>query len=86
MIIILYLKSEFCLIVLYYWPDRIFCISQVLDNYIDILRNNQIYLVEKSKLINALAGLAHCLSLIANKGQRDDRLNIQVVSLLSTFF
>ncbi|XP_074587560.1 uncharacterized protein LOC141843383 [Curcuma longa] len=51
--------------------------EKVLDNYIDILRNNQIYLVEKSKLINALAGLAHCLSLIANKGQRDDRLNIQ---------
>ncbi|KAG6481826.1 hypothetical protein ZIOFF_058447 [Zingiber officinale] len=49
----------------------------VLDNYIDILRNNQIYLVEKSKLINALAGLAHCLSLIANKGQCDDRLNNQ---------
>ncbi|KAG6485677.1 hypothetical protein ZIOFF_054240 [Zingiber officinale] len=51
--------------------------KEVLDNYIDILRNNQIYLVEKSKLINALAGLAHCLSLIANKGQRNDRLNNQ---------
>ncbi|KAG6472691.1 hypothetical protein ZIOFF_070168 [Zingiber officinale] len=57
------------------WLRRL--MGHVLDNYIDILKNNQIYLVEKNKLINVLAGLAHCLSLIANKGQRDDRLNNQ---------
>ncbi|KAG6474470.1 hypothetical protein ZIOFF_068407 [Zingiber officinale] len=67
----------FKLLALNYPSSFMLYAEKVLDNYIDILRNNQIYLVEKNKLINVLAGLAHCLSLIANKGQRDDRLNNQ---------
>ncbi|KAK1292068.1 hypothetical protein QJS10_CPB17g01736 [Acorus calamus] len=44
--------------------------EKVLDNYGDILRNNQIYLQDKSKLKTALAGLVHCLSLLSSFNEK----------------
>lgn len=44
-----------------------FCMWQVLDNYMDILRNNQIYLQDKSKLKNVLDGLICCMSSLASR-------------------
>ncbi|XP_043815771.1 uncharacterized protein LOC110623015 isoform X3 [Manihot esculenta] len=38
--------------------------EKVLQNYADILRKNQFYLEDKSKLKNVLAGLVCCLSLL----------------------
>ncbi|KAH7679365.1 Pre-rRNA-processing protein Ipi1 N-terminal protein [Dioscorea alata] len=40
--------------------------EKVLNNYVDILRNNQIYIQNKSKLKIALAGLVRCLSIMCN--------------------
>lgn len=49
--------------------------DKVLDHYMDILRNNQIYLQDRSKLKNALGGLIHCFSLLAGKNEKEDRLH-----------
>ncbi|WOL06988.1 testis-expressed sequence 10 protein isoform X2 [Canna indica] len=71
----------FELVALNYPSSFMLYAEKVLDNYVDILRNNQIYLVEKSKLKNALGGLAHCLYLLSNKSQEDDILNNQNQSI-----
>ncbi|CAL9106528.1 unnamed protein product [Musa acuminata var. zebrina] len=65
----------FELVVLNYPSSFMLYAEKVLDNYVDILRNNLIYLVDKSKLKNVLGGLAHCLSLLSNKSLEDNRLN-----------
>ncbi|KAM0941753.1 putative pre-rRNA-processing protein Ipi1 [Dioscorea sansibarensis] len=57
----------FELIVLSFPSSFLLYAEKVLDNYIDILKNNQIYLQDKSKLKSALAGLVRCLSLLADK-------------------
>ncbi|KAJ3679485.1 hypothetical protein LUZ60_017496 [Juncus effusus] len=47
-------------------PSSFFMHSdKVLDHYMDILRNNQIYLQDKSRLNSILGGLVHCLSLLS---------------------
>lgn len=60
---------------------------QVLDHYMDILRNSQIYLQEKNQLNSILSGLEHCLSLLTNKGtDMDDMVNTEVsIRLYLTF-
>ncbi|XP_022888460.1 uncharacterized protein LOC111403998 isoform X1 [Olea europaea var. sylvestris] len=45
--------------------------EKILQNYEDILRKNQIFLEDKSKLKNTFGGLVHCLSLL----QFDEREN-----------
>ncbi|KAJ0986774.1 hypothetical protein J5N97_005130 [Dioscorea zingiberensis] len=57
----------FELIVLSFPSSFLLYAEKVLDNYIDILKNNQIYLQEKSKLKSALSGLVRCLSLLVDK-------------------
>ncbi|KAF3322916.1 testis-expressed sequence 10 protein isoform X8 [Carex littledalei] len=52
--------------------------DKVLDHYMDILRNSQIYLQEKNQLNSILSGLEHCLSLLNNKGiDTDNTINTQ---------
>ncbi|KAJ6821652.1 uncharacterized protein M6B38_391920 [Iris pallida] len=54
--------------------------EKVLDNYIDILKNNQIYLQDKNKLKNVLDGLIHCLSsLTGKKGGSDPTFELNNV-------
>ncbi|XP_021623442.1 testis-expressed protein 10 homolog isoform X2 [Manihot esculenta] len=45
--------------------------EKVLQNYADILRKNQFYLEDKSKLKNVLAGLVRCLSLLPSRLEVD---------------
>lgn len=61
----------FELIILNYPSSFTIFREQVLENYIDILKNYQIYLQEKSNLKNALGGLVHCLSFLVSKGGED---------------
>ncbi|XP_038984219.1 testis-expressed protein 10 isoform X2 [Phoenix dactylifera] len=65
----------FELVVLSYPFSFMLYAEKVLDYYIDILRNNQIYLQEKNKLKNTLGGLVQCLSLLASKNEKEDRLH-----------
>ncbi|XP_020590599.1 testis-expressed protein 10 homolog [Phalaenopsis equestris] len=62
----------FKLVVLNYPSSFTIYTGQVIDNYIDILRNHLKYLQEKSNLRNALGGLVHCLSLLVSKSEEDD--------------
>lgn len=45
--------------------------EKILQNYEDILRQNQFYLQDKAKLKNALAGITHCLSLLPHNRRAD---------------
>ncbi|XP_010927983.1 uncharacterized protein [Elaeis guineensis] len=65
----------FELLVLNYPSSFMLYAEKVLDYYIDVLRNNQIYLQDKNKLKNALGGLVQCLSLLASKNEKEDRLH-----------
>jgi hypothetical protein len=57
--------------------------GQVLDYYMDILQNSQIYLQEKNQLNDILSGLEHCLSLLTNKGiDTDNMVSAQVSTSL----
>ncbi|KAK1389700.1 testis-expressed protein 10-like [Heracleum sosnowskyi] len=47
--------------------------EKILQNYEDILRQNQFYLQDKAKLKSALAGITYCLSLLPHN-QRGDAL------------
>ncbi|XP_020253148.1 uncharacterized protein LOC109830320 isoform X2 [Asparagus officinalis] len=57
----------FNLIVQSFTSSFILYAEKVLDNYMDILRNNQIYLHERSNLKNVLDGLLRCMSSLANR-------------------
>ncbi|KAK2986040.1 hypothetical protein RJ640_001901, partial [Escallonia rubra] len=60
-------------LVLRYYPTSFSMYAEkILQNYEDILRKNQFYLQDKGKLKSALAGLAHCLSLLPSKKRDDD--------------
>ncbi|XP_077219440.1 uncharacterized protein LOC143853523 isoform X2 [Tasmannia lanceolata] len=62
----------FELVVLHY-PSTFFLYAEkVLQNYEDILRNNQTYLQDKSKIKIALTGLVRCLSLLACDKRKAD--------------
>ncbi|KAE8125193.1 hypothetical protein FH972_020026 [Carpinus fangiana] len=53
-------------------PSFFLYAEKILQNYGDILRNNQFYLQDKGKLKNVLAGLLRCLSLVpCNKKEVD---------------
>ncbi|XP_059463584.1 uncharacterized protein LOC132192307 isoform X2 [Corylus avellana] len=55
-------------------PSFFLYAEKILQNYGDILRNNQFYLQDKGKLKNVLAGLLRCLSLVpCNKKEVDSR-------------
>ncbi|KAL8094953.1 hypothetical protein AgCh_036461 [Apium graveolens] len=45
--------------------------EKILQNYEDILRQNQFYLQDKAKLKSALAGITHCLSLLPHNQKGD---------------
>ncbi|WOH06224.1 hypothetical protein DCAR_0625647 [Daucus carota subsp. sativus] len=45
--------------------------EKILQNYEDILRQNQFYLQDKAKLKNALAGITYCLSLLPHNRRGD---------------
>ncbi|KAK1383790.1 hypothetical protein POM88_021525 [Heracleum sosnowskyi] len=47
--------------------------EKILQNYEDILRQNQFYLQDKAKLKSALVGITYCLSLLPHN-QRGDAL------------
>ncbi|KAG0494528.1 hypothetical protein HPP92_005522 [Vanilla planifolia] len=66
----------FELIVLNYPSSFTLHTQQVFDNYIDILRNYQIYLQDRSNLKNALAGLERCLSFLVGKARECDRRSV----------
>ncbi|KAH7554167.1 hypothetical protein JRO89_XS12G0124800 [Xanthoceras sorbifolium] len=56
---------KFCdLVVQYYPPSFSLYAEKIIQNYEDILRQNQCYLQDKGKLKSALAGLVRCLSLL----------------------
>ncbi|KAH7688883.1 DNA polymerase Y-family little finger domain-containing protein [Dioscorea alata] len=57
----------FELIVISFPSSFLLYAEKVLDNYVDILKNNQIYLQDKSKLKSVLAGLVRCLSLLVDR-------------------
>ncbi|XP_057973862.1 uncharacterized protein LOC131161857 isoform X2 [Malania oleifera] len=60
------------LVVLHHPPSFSLHAEKILENYENILRKNQFYLQDKSKLKNAIAGLMRCLSLLpCNKGEVD---------------
>lgn len=60
------------LVVENYPPTFFLYAEKILQNYEDILRKNHFYLQEKGKLMNVLAGLPHCLSLLpCNKKEVD---------------
>ncbi|XP_038692073.1 testis-expressed protein 10 homolog isoform X2 [Tripterygium wilfordii] len=54
----------FDLVVQYYPPSFFNYAEKILQNFEDILRNNQFYLQDKGKLRNALACLVNCLLLL----------------------
>ncbi|PRQ44133.1 putative pre-rRNA-processing protein IPI1/Testis-expressed sequence 10 protein [Rosa chinensis] len=52
------------LVIQYYPPSFFLYAEKILQNFEDILRKNQFYLEDKSKLKNALSGLEQCLLLL----------------------
>ncbi|XP_037478125.1 uncharacterized protein LOC119355427 [Triticum dicoccoides] len=49
--------------------------EQAFNNFVAVLSNDRIHLQDKSKLNSVLAGLAHCLSLVARVTENDDASN-----------
>ncbi|KAJ3700007.1 hypothetical protein LUZ61_003712 [Rhynchospora tenuis] len=70
---------KFFRLLVHSYPSSFFMhADKVLDHYVDILRNSQIYLQEKNQLSSILSGLEHCLSLYTNKTtETDDTINSQ---------
>ncbi|KAJ4817365.1 ARM repeat superfamily protein [Rhynchospora pubera] len=69
---------KFFRLLVHSYPSSFFMHSdKVLDHYVDILRNSQIYLQEKNQLSSILSGLEHCLSLYTNKTTDTDTINSQ---------
>lgn len=46
--------------------------EQAFNNFVAVLSNDRIHLQDKSKLNSVLAGLGHCLSLVAHATENDD--------------
>ncbi|KAM0881323.1 hypothetical protein ACQ4PT_033013 [Festuca glaucescens] len=46
--------------------------EQAFNNFVAVLSNDRIHLQDKSKLNSVLAGLGHCLSLVARATENDD--------------
>jgi hypothetical protein len=61
------------------------CFWQAFNNFVAVLSNDRIHLQDKSKLNSVLAGLGHCLSLVARATENDDASN-RPVSKLNFFF
>ncbi|CAA2988029.1 testis-expressed sequence 10 homolog isoform X1 [Olea europaea subsp. europaea] len=59
--------------------------EKILQNYEDILRKNQIFLEDKSKLKNTFGGLVHCLSLLPCDEGENDSSNTPAEDLLHAF-
>ncbi|KAM0889550.1 hypothetical protein ACQ4PT_027627 [Festuca glaucescens] len=49
--------------------------EQAFNNFVAVLSNDRIHLQDKSKLNSVLAGLGHCLSLVARATENDDSSN-----------
>ncbi|CAM0904271.1 unnamed protein product [Alopecurus aequalis] len=55
--------------------------EQAFNNFVAVLSNDRIHLQDKSKLNSVLAGLGHCLSLVARATENDDASNRLVRNL-----
>ncbi|KAL2503103.1 ARM repeat superfamily protein [Forsythia ovata] len=62
----------FELVVQYYPSSFSLYAEKILQNYEDILRKNQFFLEDKSKLKNTLGGLVHCLTLLPCNERESD--------------
>ncbi|KAM0866067.1 hypothetical protein ACQ4PT_042862 [Festuca glaucescens] len=50
-------------------------LKEAFNNFVAVLSNDRIHLQDKSKLNSVLAGLGHCLSLVARATENDDASN-----------
>ncbi|KAM0827977.1 hypothetical protein ACQ4PT_067848 [Festuca glaucescens] len=56
-------------------------LKEAFNNFVAVLSNDRIHLQDKSKLNSVLAGLGHCLSLVARATENDDASNRPVHNL-----